>query len=72
MEYLGSYTITPNTAEIEVCCFGTVYPAQKETLEQEGFSSYAELERVEHNSIDITDYLSDGLFWLLNEQINSK
>ena len=72
MKYLGTYKITPNCATIEVDCYGTDYPAQRETLEQEGFSAYAELEKVECSGINITDYLSDNDLDLLTAKINEK
>ena len=64
MEYLGKYIICPNTRDIEVECFGIVYPSQRETREQEGFNSYVEIEVVKHNDIEITDYLWD---WILDD-----
>lgn len=72
MEYLGSYKITPNTAEIEVDCYGSSYPAQRETLEQEGFNAYREIERVYHNGLDIIDYLSDNDLDKLKIRCNEK
>jgi hypothetical protein len=69
-EFLGEYTITPNTVSISVDCYGTVDPAQHETLEQDGFGEHATVERVEHNGYDITDYLSDDVLHWLNEQAN--
>lgn len=70
MAYLGTYKITPNSKEIEVCCYGTVEPAQRETLEQEGLSKYAILEQVECDGNIITDYLSDNLIDYLQAKIN--
>jgi hypothetical protein len=72
MEYLGSYTICPNRNDIEVDCYGTRNPAQRETLEQEGFSSHNELEVVKHCEIDITDYITDGIFDFLSDKLNAK
>lgn len=72
MEYLGKFTICPNVTDIEVECFGTVYPSQRETLEQEGFNSYVEVEKFEHNGVDITDYLSDNDIDKLTAKCNEK
>lgn len=70
--YLGTYTICPNTKDIEVECYGTSYPAQRETLEQEGFNAYVELETVLHDGNEITDYLSDNDLKKLSEECNSQ
>jgi hypothetical protein len=70
MDYLGTYRIRPNINEIEVDCYGIIITAQSYGLEQQGFSSHCELEKVEDSGIDITDYLSSGLFDYLNDKIN--
>lgn len=68
--FLGTYVICPNTKDIEVDCYGTSYPSQIQTLEQEGFSRYVEIEQVKHNGIEITDYLSDKDLEDLSERCN--
>lgn len=70
--FLGEYEICPNSVKIKVDCYGNNYPAQMQTLEQEGFNAYAELERVEHNGYDITDYLHDNIIDELTAKINEK
>ena len=72
MTYLGTYRICPNTKDIDVECYGTHYPAQRQTLEQEGFNSYVEVEIVKHNDIDITDYLWDSILDDLTKRCNIK
>lgn len=72
MEYLGNYRICPNTKDINVECFGTIYPSQRETLYQEGLSGYVEVEVVKHNDIDITDYLWDWILDDLTKRCNEK
>ncbi|MEO6522216.1 MAG: hypothetical protein ABIN91_11095 [Mucilaginibacter sp.] len=72
MEYLGTYTICPNNNDIEVDCYGTHEPAQRETLEQEGITSHNILEAVKHCEIDITDYIPNGVFDLLSDKVNEK
>lgn len=70
MEYLGTYKICPNTKEIDVDCWGTCNPAQNQTLEQEGFIGYNDLEKVTDGDLDITDYLHDSIFSNLLELVN--
>lgn len=70
--YLGTYTICPNSTDIEVECFGFVEPAQRETLEQEGFPAYANLESVKHGDIEIIDYIPQSEFNKLQTLINEK
>lgn len=72
MEYLGTYKITPNTVELEVECYGEVEPAQRATLEQEGFCAYANLESVKHGDIEIIDYIPHVEFNKLQVLINQK
>lgn len=72
MEYLGTYTICPNNADIEVECYGYVEPAQLETLEQDGFSTYANLESVKHGDIEIIDYIPYVEFDKLQVLVNQK
>jgi len=62
--YLGNYVICPNSKDITVECYGTVYPSQRQTLEQEGFNSHVEIETVIHDGTEITDYLWD---WILDD-----
>ena len=72
MEYLGTYTICPNNADIEVQCYGFIEPAQRETLEQEGLSEYANLESVKHGDIEIIDYIPQSELNKLQTLINEK
>jgi len=71
MDFLGTYKFTPNLDEIEVDCYGTIEPAQKQTLEQEGLSGAIILESVIHNDTEIIMYLSENLLDLLNEKIKN-
>lgn len=68
--FLGMHKISPNSKEIEVECYGTHSPYQRQTLEQEGLSEHNELETVICDGTDITDYLSDDLFDLLYHKVN--
>ena len=72
MTYLGIYTICPNSADIEVECYGFVEPAQRETLEQEGLSEYANLESIKHGGVEIIDYISQSELNKLQNLINKK
>jgi len=55
--FLGTHKITPNSKEIEVECYGT-------------HCEHNELETVICDGTDITDYLSDDLFYLLYHKVN--
>jgi hypothetical protein len=77
MNYLGNYKITPNDKEIEVDCYGTIQPEEKQTLENSGCGRYVELLRVttevsNFQVVDITDYLSSDIWDELEFNTNNK
>lgn len=70
MTFLGTHKITPAHTEIEVECFGETQPAERQTLEHSGCGKYAELIKVTHNDIDISDYLCSDVWDELEYSIN--
>jgi hypothetical protein len=72
MQYLGTYKITPNTKEIEVDCYGIVQPYERKTLEHPGCAAYNQIESVKHGDNEISDYLSDRDYEVLQLLVNNK
>lgn len=78
LDYLGTFTITPSTIDVEVNCYGIIQPEEKETLEHKGSAEYSELIKVtteiwtdEPVTIDISNYISPDIWDELEFKINN-